>query len=415
MLTAPRNDYPSGTYLILPGKGLESAASFAEAVDAAFAQIIREDLWRVIERATSTTQVEAALFELTGQTPIGVASFDDFDLGRALRLVTRLQWPTPAFAPAALAAFDKIALYARLRDAGLPIPAFHIVDAPSTLPDLLRTLDWPSGGWIAKPARGTGSGGVLRLTRADNVGDAAEAIWRATGSERGPFVLMASLDTRVDGVAELCADGLILDGEVRTIVVSDKARQDGRRKFQDRLIVSPPSSTAVRALTTAIESCAHRVLQALSCETTVFHIEFRLSEAGEPVPIDVALRPGGGFIPELVRHRTGLDLRLAHANLWLGRIKAVQALAGETFTPRRAAAIGVAYNAPAARPTLHDLARILSAANSEPALLAHHAVAELSTNTHATPDIGMSLAFAAETPDEAIALFDRFAVTHRLE
>ena len=35
--------------------------------------------------------------------------------------------------------------------------------------------------------------------------------------------------------------------------------------------------------------------------------------------------------------------------------------------------------------------------------------------TVALTAVGLSLAFAGETPDEAIALFDRFALTHRLE
>jgi hypothetical protein len=191
----------------------------------------------------------------------------------------------------------------------------------------------------------------------------------------------------------------MIGGELLTYVIHEKIRQSHEGVFRDLMMVSPPMDAHLIQDERIIRDAAKNTLTALECSDTTFHIEFRVGGPGSYIPIDVALRPGGGFICESTRCRSGIDLRLEHVF--------IQAMGmPRTLSVRRpdcAVAIGAFYW----RRELGDvnferLLQIKSTLAAAPELKAYHLLTEVTDSEYVRPDGGLSLCVAAQDSETAV-------------
>src|SRR5207247_1953807 len=100
-------------------------------------------------------------------------------------------------------------------------------------------------------------------------------------------------------------------GDVILLVIQEKMKTAAFAPFFDQLMVAPPVSPSIFLRLPEIREVTHMVVSALGIQQSVLHLEFRLTQRS-CIPIDCAMRPGGGFIPHAVYQLSGVDLRLAH-------------------------------------------------------------------------------------------------------
>lgn len=271
-------------------------------------QSVPADVADVVEVA-ATDDLEAvsqAITELSRRhgPPARVVALNEGDLDTAAAV--RARFGCPGQTPADLAPFrDKLAMTARVAEAGLRVPAF--VDAPDAVAvaAFAEEHGWPL---IVKPRLGTASRGVRRLDGAEDLADldAAEprlaqtycadpiyhvdGLW--TGTELGPWRASRYLNTCVD----------FTTGTTLGSVEEDDP-----------------------ALLSAIGDFAAGVGAALGGGLPwVFHLEVFVGTEPDGSPritfLEAGNRVGGAEIPFVWREVHGVDLMAAAMAIQLGEV-----------------------------------------------------------------------------------------------
>lgn len=202
----------------------------------------------------------------------------------------------------AVALRDKLVQKQRVRAAGVVTATTVPLRSPGD-------LDALTGSVVVKPVAGGGSHDTFVLRPGDA---AAEHRARDVLRSGAPFVA----ETFVDG-AELHADGVVRDGEVRLLTVA---------RYLDNLIDVNDGGTVASvvepareepALHRAVLDLTTRVLHAVGHRDGIFHLEAFETSAGL-VFGECAGRAGGGAITHAFRLGTGTDLHRAWALAALG-------------------------------------------------------------------------------------------------
>lgn len=405
MITATRSDYPSRAFAIF-GPIRPFDREFDDLCVRGEAVAIREDLWRRLEaNLGDPPRLRTLLASLSAYPIQGVVSFDDDDTLRALLLNDGLGLPRSRLQDASLTALDKAMTYSALRNAGILMPDFIAADGPRALAVALGQLDRPLCEFIVKPSVGTASRGVYRPSSTDTPETVAQRVVDLSDGVAS-FLVMPFLDGVVGGVEEFCADGVVIDGEVASLSLCEKVKQERHVAYRDRLMVTPPLSASLAAAREQTAAIVQTAVAALGCLQSVFHIEFRFLDDGTPVPIDVALRPGGGLIVEAVRATSGLDLRLCHVAAMLGDSQSLNPIVQAARPSASAVAIGAYYCRAEARPDTIAIERLVYTLRKRPDVLAYHAFCELTDRHWAQPDLGVSIALEGKSAAKAIAAID---------
>ena len=148
---------------------------------------------------------------------------------------------------------------------------------------------------IVKPLLGTGSDGVSRVDRAEQIEEALAL----TGNARAFGGVIC--EEFIEG-PEVSVEGYLVDGEFVGVAITDKLSDE---RF---LEVGHSQPTRLpRAVQEQIFEATARVLRGLGITRGVTHTEMRLSERG-PVLIETHTRMGGGSIHRLTQTSTGVDL-----------------------------------------------------------------------------------------------------------
>ena len=240
-----------------------------------------------------------ALAELAS-TADGVVTLDEFSTATAARVAQDAGLPGPGVS-AALLARDRIALRRYLAAAGVPGPRFAEVRDHRDVDSFFAAADGIAA--VLKPADSGGSGAVVP------VGSPAEALAALPRILRWSFSGRAILEEPVAGRA-FSVEAIVQHGIPCIAAIIEKATLP-RGLIETRHVVPPDLSPEQSS---ALELAAAGVIDALAVENAIVHVEFRLGEAGF-IPIDVALRPAGGLIPDLLRLASGIDLYRAQASL----------------------------------------------------------------------------------------------------
>jgi hypothetical protein len=200
---------------------------------------------------------------------------------------------------------------------------------------------------------------------------------------------------------EVTADGLIVDGEVVLHVVHEKLHVTAFAPFFDKRMVAPPLSPDIYARQSQIAGTTRKLVSALQLTDGVFHLEYRLTEK-HCIPIDFALRPGGGFIPHAIYALTGVDLILAHVESHFDRGR--MRIYPQDIT--RGTCIGALYAAPEISGALFE--QLANDLRQQPGVLGLYIKRTPTVDPRFTVDAGLSLGVVASTPTAAYSLFEHF-------
>jgi ATP-grasp domain len=353
--------------------------------------------------------VAAILARVQGQAAFrGAISFSEEEIFLANMLNTHLSNGQPPDR-AIRRQVDKAAFYSRLQEAGVPMVHF---DRWNTWDELaaLVAQGYQQGGYVLKPVNASESAGVYRSWPTENVEESFARFQSscAQAARLGHrllrpgqvYLIMEYIECGGEPI-ELTAEVLVRSGEVILLVVQEKMKTAAFAPFFDQQMVSPPVSPSIVRRLPEIREVTHRVVRALDIQQSVLHLEFRLTQRS-CIPIDCAMRPGGGFIPHAVYQLSGVDLRLAHVASHLAdhpEARSAPDGAGGTC-------IGALYTT--LIPSLEVRTRLVKALEGHSAIFALAASEEFIAEPQFTADATLSLGVRARTPESALLLFNAF-------
>ncbi|MGP3999336.1 ATP-grasp domain-containing protein [Streptomyces sp. 8N706] len=235
-----------------------------------------------------------------GVQPTGVMTVMEYYVPSAAALARRLG--LPGLSPeAALAARDKLRTRTVCAEKSVPVPAFRFVRSVEEVDAALEQVGLPC---VVKPVDESASIGVtLCRTReqvAGRIADLASRTVNSKGQRHEP-----------GGLVEECLFGHEVSVETfthggRTTVLGVTDKLLGPTPYFLELGHTFPS-VLPEAVTRAAAGTALAALDAVGFDFGPAHVEVKLTERG-PVLIEINARTGGDFIPDLVRHATGVPL-----------------------------------------------------------------------------------------------------------
>lgn len=240
-----------------------------------------------------------------------VLCWGESTLGDAQRFARALKVPTSIMDVDAFR--DKAMMRDRLTKAGLRRPEYASVADPRAARAWAKRAGFPV---VVKPADGTGSIGVRRVSSPTEVEEAAAVAIRNSYSAR------CVIEKELDGPEYSVESVSWGDGRVHTYGIT--AKQLGRHPFfVEHGHIHPASLSSIDS--DGIVAEVHRALDAFGMTTGASHAEVIVTDEG-PTIVEIAGRLGGDFIPRLVWEATGVNLFLEELN----------AVAGQTDGPSEA-------------------------------------------------------------------------------
>lgn len=210
-------------------------------------------------------------------------------------------------------------------EAGLPQPPFRLLDRAADLPAAVAELGFPA---IVKPTIGWGSWGVATLRAEQDLAPALEMLeaaerrsfdrrWLAGAPDRRDEDRSRAIVERYVEGTELTVEGLVVAGEARVLVISDKEHQEHPR-YRVAMALNYPAAIPAAARATVERTIAGAV-DALGLRAGAFHAECMLTAGGEVALLELGARGGGGHIFGLiVELATGVVMPVATVRLLLG-------------------------------------------------------------------------------------------------
>jgi len=244
------------------------------------------------------------LSQLAGNTRIdGVVGTDDSTVEVASTIAARLGLPHNPPHSARLARRKDLAREA-LRAAGVPVPAFRVLDLSAPLREQTTGIDFPC---VVKPLAMSGSRGVIRADDRAQLYDACRrlrGILDSSGIEDERERTGALVEDFMPG-EEVAVEGMLDDGRLGVLAVFDKPEPLDGPYFEESYYITPSRHTEhwqreIRAAVSA--ACA-----AYGLQTGPVHAELRLS-GGRAMVLEVAARTIGGECARLLEYATGATL-----------------------------------------------------------------------------------------------------------
>jgi biotin carboxylase len=205
---------------------------------------------------------------------------------------------------------DKAAMRAGFAAAGVPQPDYRVVHVADDVGAVAAELDGPV---VVKPLTLSMSRGVIRAEAPDAAAEAATRV-RAILADAGEDPAGRLLVERFVPGAEVAVEAIMRDGAFEPLAVFDKPDPLDGPYFEETIYVTP-SRLPADALA-AIEREAGRAAAALGLREGPVHAELRVSNAGEPVVLELAARSIGGLCSRSLRFGLGVSLEeliLRHA------------------------------------------------------------------------------------------------------
>jgi len=200
---------------------------------------------------------------------------------------------------------NKLAMRARLAEAGIPQPRFATVRTEAEARRAAADIGFPA---VLKPADSAGQAGLARIESADD----AEAHLAAAvaASPAGEAVLEEYVEgTEMNGIV------VVQDGEVLATVLCDRLRPPGRGFGVSWLHVYPPTVEGDRRAEAA--RVAADTVRALGLQTGIGFPQLIATPEGGLAVIECAARIGG-MMAEHLRDALGIDLLEVALRLALG-------------------------------------------------------------------------------------------------
>ena len=233
-----------------------------------------------------------------------VVGVDDLTAVAAAAIAERLGLRANVVA-AVSAARDKYQMRQCLAAAGVRVPRYRRIALKDDPFLAARGVAFPC---VLKPLALSASRGVIR---ADNI-DQFMAAFRRIGAllarddveARGDAAQFLLAEQYVHGI-EVALEGLLVDGELKTLALFDKPDPLVGPFFEETIYVTPSRLPA--EVRDAIASTTAAACLALGLREGPVHAELRVNEAG-PWIIEVAARSIGGLCSRTLRFGTGMTL-----------------------------------------------------------------------------------------------------------
>ncbi len=271
-----------------------------------------------------------AIVEFADEMPLdAIVPVDDAGVATATIAAERLGLAHNAPEAAALTR-DKAAMRRQLAQAGVPQPAFALVDGGAGVAGAAANIGFPV---VLKPLTLSGSRGVIRADTPEAAAAAAARIRRmlhlADGGPSAPLLV----EGFVPGV-EVAVEGLLRRGALDTLAIFDKPDPLVGPYFEETLYVTP--SRLPGATQRAVENVTSLAVAGLGLTEGPVHAEVRVN-GDEMAVIEVAARSIGGLCARALRFGLGVSLEsliLRHAlNLPLRDTTATHAASGVMMLP----------------------------------------------------------------------------------
>jgi biotin carboxylase len=199
-----------------------------------------------------------------------------------------------------------------LRDAGVGVPDFRVIDLASPLSAQLQSLPLPA---VLKPLSLSGSRGVIRVDTPGQAVAACERIGKIIAGERQQDDRVAGhllMETFIPG-PEVAVEGLLREGELAVLAIFDKPDPLDGPFFEETYYITP--SRHAGTVQQDVVDCVQAACRALGLREGPVHAELRIAAQG-CVIMEVAARTIGGECARLLRFGTGHGLEelvIAHA------------------------------------------------------------------------------------------------------
>ena len=254
---------------------------------------------------TDPTAAADAVARFAARRPLdAVVGVDDLTAVAAATIAERLRLRANVVA-AVSAARDKYQMRQCLAAAGVRVPRFRRIALADDPFLAARGVAFPC---VLKPLALSASRGVIR---ADNIDQFMAAFRRIRA-------LLARDDVAVSGDAaqyllaeqyieglEVALEGLLVDGELRTLALFDKPDPLEGPFFEETIYVTPSRLPGV--VQDAIRTTTAQACTALGLREGPVHAELRVNDSG-PWIIEVAARSIGGLCSRTLRFGTGMSL-----------------------------------------------------------------------------------------------------------
>ena len=259
---------------------------------------------------TRPDEAVATLTDYAGANPVSaVLALDDSATLLAARASAALRLPhnDPA---AALAARDKGVMREALRRGGVAVPEFRRYPLVTDPARAAGEIPFPV---VIKPARLSGSRGVIRADDAGEFGRAWErtkqiALREGESAETGEIIV----ELYLSGI-EVALEGLLTGGSLRTLALFDKPDPLEGPFFEETIYVTPSRLPA--ATQEAISARAAEAAAALGLREGPVHAELRINDE-DIWPIELAGRSIGGLCSTILEFGAAISLEeliLRHA------------------------------------------------------------------------------------------------------
>jgi biotin carboxylase len=201
---------------------------------------------------------------------------------------------------------NKIAMRARLADAGVPQPRFA---ALRTIAETRRAADEVGFPSVLKPVDSGGQRGIFRVESLDDIhAHLHEAL---VASPTGEAILEEFVEgTEMNGIV------LARNGEVLPLTLSDRLRPPGIGFGVGWIHVYP--ATAYGEQLDESERVAVHTVHALGLRTGIAFPQLIAAPGGRVIVVECAARIPGGQMADLVRFATGVDLVEVQIKMALG-------------------------------------------------------------------------------------------------
>jgi len=272
----------------------------------------------------------AAIEDFHGGFPLdAVVATDDETTALAAAAATALELPHNPL-DAVLPTRSKLSLRRALEGAGLPSPAYRVLDLGDGFEDQGRperaarvktataaALGEVSFPCVLKPTFLSASRGVIRADDAVEFRAAAQRIGEILHDEKragggNPESHLILVEDYVPG-NEYAVEAMLRGGRMHLLALFDKPDPLEGPYFEETLYVTP--SRAEASVQQTLVSTVEKAVTALGLREGPLHAELRVNEGGAFI-VELAARAIGGLCPRVLRFGTGMSLEeliLRHA------------------------------------------------------------------------------------------------------
>ena len=251
-----------------------------------------------------TALVEAATDVTRRHDVVGVVCWGDRDVEGVAAVAEALALPgnTPK---SAATCRNKSRLRLALSEAEPAVtPRYARITSEDELTSALPHVGFPA---IMKPAGASASKGIFAVNSNEEAKHAYRELMAFSTPANDPifrhYPAELLLEQRIDG-NEFSVEGIVQGGVVTSCAVTDKYVQEPF--FVEYLQLHPTAQ--LHREEQIILDAAKRVVKVAGLTTGAFHAEFRVTETGQPVVIELNGRTGGGYITShLINMSRGYD------------------------------------------------------------------------------------------------------------